>query len=71
MKARELKPGDLFKVNPPDPESPVRVCLTNDEQSGLRFGWPGSKVWIIGGLPQHTGYWCYMGEEVEVELVST
>lgn len=60
MKARELKPGDVFRVNPPDPESPVRVCLTNDQEHGIRFGWP------------HTShYWCGMGELVEVELVES
>ena len=58
MKARELRAGDIFKVAKPDPESPVRVCLTNDSELGLRFGFPG-----------RTGYWSYMGELVEVELV--
>lgn len=58
MKAKELKPGDRFTVEKPDPESPVRVCLTNDARQGLRFGFPNNK-----------GYWCYMGGEVEVELV--
>jgi len=54
----KLKPGDLFRVNPPDPESPVRVCLTNDTENGLRFGFPNKP-----------NYWCYMGWMFEVELV--
>ena len=58
MKAGNLKPGDLFRVEPPDPESKVRVCLTNDAESGLRFGWPGNN-----------DYWCWMGEECDVEAV--
>lgn len=58
MLAKQLKPGDLFTVDQPDPESPVRVCLTNDELHGLRFGFPNYKR-----------YWCYMGDLVEVELV--
>jgi len=45
-------------VDPPDPESPVRICLTNNEEQGLRFGWPNSLE-----------YWCFMGEEVEVEPI--
>jgi hypothetical protein len=57
MKAKDLKPGDRFQVDKPDPEGPVRICLTNDATQGLRFGFP------------HTNYWCYMGGEVEVELV--
>ena len=57
MKAKQLKPGDRFTVTPPDPESPVRVCLTNDRTQGLRWGWPGN-----------SRYWCYMGEECEVRL---
>jgi len=60
MKARELKAGDLFKVNPPDPESPIRICISNSSDYGIRFGWPNNPA-----------YWCYMGEEVEVELVNS
>lgn len=55
MKAKELRPGDIFRVDPPDPEGPVRVCLTNDTEKGVRFGFPNK-----------AGYWCYMGEECEV-----
>lgn len=58
MKACELHPGDLFRVEPPDPEGPVRVCLTNDEKNGLRFG-----------FPNNLGYWCHMGSLCEVFLV--
>jgi hypothetical protein len=58
MQAKNLKPGDIFTVDPPDFESPIRVCLTNDEVYGLRFGWPGLRK----------EYWCYMGELCEVEL---
>lgn len=57
MKAKDLKPGDRFTVDPPDSESPVRVCLTNDDKNGLRFGWPNNSK-----------YWCRMGEECEVKL---
>lgn len=60
MKAKELEPGDRFKVDKPDPEGPVRVCVTNDPKNGLRFSFPDR----LGR------YWCYMGEECEVELVS-
>ena len=58
MLARDLQPGDKFRVDKPDPEGPVRICLTNDKQKGLRFGFPNKP-----------GYWCYMGELVEVQLV--
>ena len=58
MKAHHLKPGDRFTVDKPDPESPIRVCKTNDKKDGLRFG-----------FPDVSGYWCYMGDMVEVELV--
>lgn len=58
MKAKDLKPGDLFTVSSPDPESPLRICLNNDTEKGLRFG-----------FPNNGRYWCYMGEEVEVEKV--
>jgi hypothetical protein len=54
MKAKHLKPGTRFTVDPPDPESPVRVCLTNDDIKGLRFGWPNNAAY------------CYMGGAVEV-----
>lgn len=57
VKAKELHPGDVFTIEKPDPESPTRVCLTNDPVQGLRFGFPGNDR-----------FWCYMGEEVEVEL---
>jgi hypothetical protein len=70
MLARDLKPGDLFLVTPPDPESPVRVCLSNDETYGLRFGWPGKSNVIVdkaSGYRSFWGYWCHMGEDVVVE----
>ena len=41
-----------------DPECSERVCLTNDHEHGLRFGFPNKP-----------GYWCYMGERVVVELL--
>ena len=73
MRAKELRPGDVFCVDPPDPESLIRVCLTNDEEHGLRFGWPGKSTVRFEGdpvpLPYHSGYWCYMGELCEVTLV--
>ena len=59
MKAKDLKPGDVFTVNPPDPESATRVCLTNDPENGLRFG-----------FPNRPRYWCYMGDGCEVTLVT-
>jgi hypothetical protein len=55
MKSKDLKPGDRFLVDPPDPEWPVRICLTNDPENGLRWGWPESP-----------NYWCWMGDEVDV-----
>jgi hypothetical protein len=61
MKAKKLKAGDTFRViGHTDPEAPYRVCRTNNYVAGLRFGFPNN----------HT-YWCYMGEDVEVELVYT
>jgi len=73
MLAKDLKPGDIFRlVGKPDLESLIRVCLTNDEMNGLRFGWPGRSTVRFAGfvpLPYHSGYWCYMGELCEVELV--
>jgi len=58
MIAYDLEPGDVFKIEKPDPESPVRVCLTNDKENGLRFGWPNNK-----------DYWCHMGIAVPVTIV--
>jgi hypothetical protein len=58
MVAYDLEPGDIFTIEKPDPESPVRVCLTNDKEKGLRFGWPNNK-----------DYWCSMGIAVPVKLV--
>lgn len=58
MKASELKPGDRFRVEPPDPECPVRVCKTNDPENGIRWG-----------FPNNSGFWCWMGDMCEVELV--
>jgi len=59
MQSKDLKPGDVFYIpDHRDPESPVRVCLTNDVEHGLRFGFPNKP-----------GYWCYMGEAVPVVLV--
>lgn len=58
MLAYDLEPGDIFTVDKPDPESPVRVCLTNDKENGLRFGWPNNK-----------DYWCHMGIQVPVTIV--
>jgi hypothetical protein len=58
-------------VTPPDPESPVRVCLTNDEEHGLRFGWQGkSSVYTdeTTGKLTFEGYWCYVGDQVPLEL---
>jgi len=53
-----LEPGDVFTVDQPDPESPTRICLTNDDSKGLRFGFPNNK-----------DFWCSMGSEVPVNLV--
>ena len=58
MVAYDLEPGDTFTVEKPDPESPVRVCLTNDKEHGIRFGWPNNKE-----------YWCSMGYAVPVKLI--
>jgi hypothetical protein len=58
MMAYDLEPGDVFKVDPPDSECDRRVCLTNDKENGLRWGWPGNKE-----------FWGYMGIECKVELV--
>ena len=58
MLAKQLGVGDIFTVEPRDPESRVRVCLTNDVMQGLRFG-----------FPNNSGYWCYMGELCEVTIV--
>lgn len=58
MVAYDLEPGDIFKVDKPDPESPVRVCLTNDRENGLRFGWPNNSE-----------YWCHMGIACRVQLI--
>lgn len=59
MKAKDLSPGQVFTIEKPDPESPLRICLTNNPDDGLRFGFPGN-----------THFWCYMGEECEVTLVT-
>lgn len=59
MKAKSLKPGDTFRVvGHTDPEADYRVCRTNSFMHGLRFGFHNK--------PE---YWCYMGEDVEVEPV--
>jgi len=58
MVAGDLEPGDVFTVDQPDPESPTRICLTNDDSKGLRFGFPNNK-----------DFWCSMGSEVPVNLV--
>lgn len=60
MKAKDLKVGDIFTVTPPDPESSTRVCLSNDADKGLRFGFPGNSV-----------FWCYMGDLVDVDVQRT
>jgi len=58
VKAKHLVPGTKFTVDKPDPESAVRVGLANDEERGLRFGFPNKP-----------GYWCYMGGEVDVDVI--
>lgn len=58
MKAKDLKPGDIFTVEPPDPESATRVCLSNNEFERLRFAWPGKP-----------GHWHFMGGDVEINLL--
>ena len=61
MKAKELKPGDRFRVDPPDSEWPVRICLKNSGSGVLKWGFP---------LESGRGdYWCWMGGDVEVHLV--
>lgn len=59
MQAKDLKAGDLFTVNPPDPEGPVRVCISNDND-GIKWGFPNKP-----GCP----YWGWMGPLCEVKLV--
>lgn len=58
MKAKHLRPGQKFTVDPPDTEGPIRACLTNDKQHGIRWAFLRSDT-----------YWCSMGDEVEVEVV--
>jgi hypothetical protein len=58
MLGYDLEPGDYFKVSQPDPECEYRICLTNDKESGLRFGFPNKP-----------GYWCHMGHDVGVILI--
>lgn len=57
MLAQDLKPGDIFKIDPPDPESPVRICLTNDTHNGIRFSFPNNRR-----------FWCSMGGKCHVEI---
>lgn len=48
--AGDLCPGDVFSVEPPDPEGPTRVCLTNDPINGIRWDWPhGGSFWSSMG----------------------
>jgi len=68
MKAHELKPGDRFTVNPPDMDHPSRVCLTNDEIYGLRWGWPKDGLTWDNSQSQRR-YWAWIGGMCEVELV--
>lgn len=58
MVAADLEPGDVFKIDPPDPECDRRVCLANDKENGLRFGFPNNKQ-----------FWGFMGGGCYVELV--
>lgn len=57
MIAYDLEPGDWFKVEPPDPESSIRVCLSN-QRGCIRFGWPNNSK-----------FWSHMGSQVSVGLV--
>jgi hypothetical protein len=58
MLAHELRPGDTFRIpGHTDAEGPVRVCLANDPEKGLRFG-----------FPDRPGFWCFMGSQVQVEV---
>jgi hypothetical protein len=59
MMAYDLEPGDVFKVDPPDNECDRRVCLTNDSEHGIRFGFPGNDK-----------FWCSMGHACMVELIN-
>jgi hypothetical protein len=58
MLARDLRPGDTFRVDPPDPESPVRLCLANERGGLIRWGFPNNPT-----------FWCSMGELCVVDLV--
>jgi hypothetical protein len=71
--AAKLKPGDLFKVlelnaegeyvHKPDPEGPIRVCISNDgaDFCNIKWGWPG--------FPRTSPFWSYMGYLVPVEIL--
>jgi hypothetical protein len=61
MLAKELKVGQRFTIQTTVPESAVRVCLEPLEVglgTMIRWGWPGSS------------FWCYMGMDCPVTLVS-
>jgi hypothetical protein len=62
MKAKDLKPGGVFRVTPRDPESPLRVCRTNNFRDGIKWGWPA---------PANTLYWCWIGADCDVEPVQS
>ena len=65
MLAKDLKPGDLFTVDPPDYEGSVRVCLDNKQEPGEP---PGLIKW---GFPDKPQFHSYMGHMCEVELVKS
>lgn len=56
MFAYELEVGDVFKVDKPDPESPVRILL--EKKPSLKFGFPN--------MPD---FWCGMGILCKVSLI--
>ena len=59
MLSKDLKVGQHFKVTPPDPEYPVRVCLENDG-SLIVWGFP---------IPEKKSFWSMMGRLVQVEPI--
>lgn len=66
MFAYELKTGDVFTVDTPDPEGPVRICLSDDHRTNVGV----SSGLVRWGFPGNDHYYCYMGPLCNVELVT-